>query len=301
MSEIAIEEEKIRAELDAKQADRKDVRGLLWSRCRCSSASPALFCAGLCVCWGLVPWFLTVPLVAQAAERARIVRELELAKEQDALQRARDENLVRMQEESAKRQEVARLESERALQAAQLDHDAQMQQAKLAAETEGRLRFEVCVDVVLVAVLVAMWVRLCVSARQRETEDVATRKLLAQSKADQEKWIAATLVAFEQLGIGAKALLTDYLGEVVGGTIALALGVYAAREGVVLLRTELPRYLGMPKLVRESSKKSSVGSALRTLLTCGCCRGSKAIDAFADVYLEKNLMAGLKTLATSTR
>ena len=59
---------------------------------------------------------------------------------------------------------------------------------------------------------------------QRETEDVATRKLIAQSKADQEKWLAAIQLTLTQLGVGAQALLTDHLFEVAVAVVSVALG-----------------------------------------------------------------------------
>ncbi len=59
------------------------------------------------------------------------------------LSRRKDEGLVAMEEAAAMRAEAARLESEAALQADRLRHEAEVQRETLEAETEGRLRFEV--------------------------------------------------------------------------------------------------------------------------------------------------------------
>lgn len=93
-----------------------------------------------------------------------------------------------------------------------------------------------------------------------------------------------------------QSLLNDHLVEVIGGVVVLALGVYASREAVILMRTEAQRLLGQPKLVRESSKKGLWG----TITSCGCCRRGSG-DAFAGVFLPPQLKHTLVTLATSTR
>ncbi len=66
-----------------------------------------------------------------------------LLKQEDDLNRRRDEDLVLLQEASAVRREASRLESEKALQDERLSHERDMLKERLQAETEGKLRLEV--------------------------------------------------------------------------------------------------------------------------------------------------------------
>ncbi len=134
---------------------------------------------------------------------------------------------------------------------------------------------------------------------QRETEDVATRKLLAQAKADQEKWLAAISLALTQLGAGAQSLMQDHLVEVVGAVVCIALGTYASREAVTLIRSEIQRRLSQPKLVRETSRQGLLSSTLSWLV--GLCRRGGLKDGFGDVVLEPTLDKALRVLAVSSR
>ena len=138
-----------------------------------------------------------------------------------------------------------------------------------------------------------------VLSQQRETEDVATRKLIAQSKADQEKWLAAISLALNQVGAGAQALMRDHLKEVVGAVVCIALGIYASREAVTLIRSEIQRRLSQPKLVRETSRVGLVSSLWQGLLSL--CKRGGAPDGFADVVLEPTLDKALRVLAVSSR
>jgi hypothetical protein len=137
------------------------------------------------------------------------------------------------------------------------------------------------------------------SPHQRETEDVATRKLIAQSKADQEKWLAAITLALSQLGAGAQTLLTHHLQEVVAAVVCVALGTYASREAVTLIRSEIQRRLSQPKLVRETSRQGLLSSVLSSITGLCCRRGP--VDGFADVVLEPTLSAALRVLSVSSR
>ncbi len=138
-------------------------------------------------------------------------------------------------------------------------------------------------------------------ACQRETEDVATRKLIAQSKADQEKWLAAISLTLSHLGTGAQALITDHLMDVAIAVVAIALGAFLSREMVSLVRMELQRRLAQPRLVRETSRRGfwmSLGGTLYSSLTCA---RSGPVDGFKDVILPAELDKSLRILAVSSR
>ena len=136
---------------------------------------------------------------------------------------------------------------------------------------------------------------------QRETEDVATRKMLAQSRADQEKWLAAIALTLSQLGSGAQTLVQDYLVEVVTAVVGVALGTYASREFVTLVRSEVQRRLSQPKLVRETSRQGYFSGLAASVMAAipGCKR--KDVDGFTDVVLQPQLEKSLRVLAVSSR
>jgi hypothetical protein len=82
-----------------------------------------------------------------------------LLKQEDDLNRRRDEDLVLLQEASAVRREASRLESEKALQDERLSRERDMLKERLQAETEGKLRLEVRLLCVCVSVCVRVRVR----------------------------------------------------------------------------------------------------------------------------------------------
>ena len=136
---------------------------------------------------------------------------------------------------------------------------------------------------------------------QRETEDVATRKLIAASKAEQEKWLAAISLTLTQIGVGAKAMIQDYLFEVVAAVVSVALGTYASREFVTLVRSELQRRLSQPKLVRETSRQGALSSLASFVASLVPVLRREQEDGFKDVVLQPALDKALRTLAVSSR
>lgn len=75
---------------------------------------------------------------------------------------------------------------------------------------------------------------------------------------------------------GSLALIGEHLWRVVGGAIAIAGGIYFAREAITLIRQEVGKRLGAPQLVRETSMSGPVSRYWRACTSC--CRRSSSIS-----------------------
>ncbi|RWW55726.1 hypothetical protein BHE74_00037605 [Ensete ventricosum] len=129
-------------------------------------------------------------------------------------QRARNQELVKMQEESSIRQEQIRRATEEQIQAQR--RQTEREKAELERET--------------------IRVRALAEAEGRAheaklAEDVNRRMLIERANAEREKWISAINTTFDHIGGGLRAILTDQnkLVIAVGGVTAVAAGVYTTR------------------------------------------------------------------------
>eukprot|EP00252_Welwitschia_mirabilis_P002894 TRINITY_DN12904_c0_g1_i1.p1 TRINITY_DN12904_c0_g1~~TRINITY_DN12904_c0_g1_i1.p1 ORF type:complete len:640 (-),score=132.23 TRINITY_DN12904_c0_g1_i1:235-2154(-) len=209
-------------------------------------------------------------------------------------QRLRNQELVRMQEESAMRQEQARRATEEQIQAQRRQTEKERAEieretlrVKAIAEAEGRAH------------------------EAKLAEEVNRRMLVERGKAETEKWTAAINTAFDHIGAGFKALLTDQnkLVVTVGGVTALAAGVYTTREGAKVVWGYVDRILGQPSLIRESSRGKYPWSGLvsRAMGTVSKA-GNKALggqsshnsNRFGDVILNPSLQKRIEQLAEAT-
>ncbi|CAD6343424.1 unnamed protein product [Miscanthus lutarioriparius] len=175
---------------------------------------------------------------SQTAQYEDELKRKRLQAEHEA-QRLRNQELVKMQEESGIRLEQIRRATEEQIQEQRRQterHRADLEQATLSkkamAEAEGRI-------------LVT-----------KQTEDVKRRLLLEEINADREKWIQVINTTFEHIGGGLRTILTDQnkLVVAVGGITALAAGIYTTREGARVVWGYVDRILGQPSLIRESSR-----------------------------------------------
>mmetsp|Transcript_9857 Transcript_9857/g.18579 ORF Transcript_9857/g.18579 Transcript_9857/m.18579 type:complete len:583 (-) Transcript_9857:273-2021(-) len=227
---------------------------------------------------------------AQSQTKAQLARyEDELARKRMEAEheqnRERNAELVSMQEESSKRQEVHRrvveeqIQSERkkgAEQMAEIERETLRQ--KSLFEAEGRVK------------------------ENRENEDVNRRQMLVRLKAEQEKALSVVNAVFNNVGAGARELLADTskLGLLVGGITALAMGVYGAREGAKLSARLLERYLGQPALVRETSKASLNPLSWSRRSAIASSGGLAPVVGLGEVVLEPGLDARVRQLASAT-
>ncbi|KAL8095570.1 hypothetical protein AgCh_036841 [Apium graveolens] len=204
--------------------------------------------------------------------------------------RTRNEELVKMQEESSIRQEQARRATEEQIQAQRLQTEREKAEieretirVRAMAEAEGRAH------------------------EAKLAEDVNRRMLVERASAERDKWVAAINTTFDQIGGGLRAILTDQnkLVVAVGGVTALAAGIYTTREGAKVIWSYVDRILGQPSLVRESTigKFPWSGSSRRfsTLLRGGnSASTSKNGNGFGDVVLHPSLQKRIQQLASST-
>ncbi|KAL1813634.1 hypothetical protein ACET3Z_023699 [Daucus carota] len=204
--------------------------------------------------------------------------------------RTRNQELVKMQEESSIRQEQARRATEEQIQAQRLQTEREKAEieretirVRAMAEAEGRAH------------------------EAKLAEDVNRRMLVERASAERDKWVAAINTAFDHIGGGLRAILTDQnkLVVAVGGVTALAAGIYTTREGAKVIWSYVDRILGQPSLVRESTigKFPWSGSSRRfsTLLRGGNnASTTNNGNGFGDVILHPSLQKRIQQLASAT-
>ncbi|CAL5344266.1 unnamed protein product [Camellia sinensis] len=205
--------------------------------------------------------------------------------------RARNQELVKMQEESAIRQEQARRATEEQIQAQRRQTEREKAEieretirVKAMAEAEGRAH------------------------EAKLGEEVNRRMLVERANAEREKWVAAINTAFDHIGGGLHAILTDQnkLVVAVGGVTALAAGIYTTREGARVLWSYVDRILGQPSLIRESSRGKYPWSGLfsRGMSTLSHktdkVSSLKNGNGFGDVILNPSLQKRIQQLARAT-
>jgi len=94
--------------------------------------------------------------------------------------------------------------------------------------------------------------------QERENVDVRLRELRASKAEERQTKLESLNATFAGLGAGMKTLLEDKqkMTQLVTGITALALGIYAAKNGTRMASNLMERRLGRPPLVRETSKWS---------------------------------------------
>ncbi|KAL2982995.1 hypothetical protein AAZX31_12G016800 [Glycine max] len=205
--------------------------------------------------------------------------------------RARNQELVKLQEESSIRQEQARRATEEQIQAQRRQTEREKAEieretirVRAMAEAEGRAH------------------------EAKLAEDVNRRMLVDRANAEREKWVAAINTTFEHIGGGLRAILTDQnkLVVAVGGVTALAAGVYTTREGARVIWGYIDRILGQPSLIRESSRGKYPWSGMFSRAMGSLSRrtdpgsSSKNGNGFGDVILHPSLQKRIQQLSSAT-
>lgn len=206
-------------------------------------------------------------------------------------QRARNQELVKLQEDSAVRQEQARRATEEQIQAQRRQTEREKAEieretirVRAIAEAEGRAH------------------------EAKLAEDVNRRILVDRANAEREKWVAAINTTFDHIGGGMRAILTDQnkLVVAVGGLTALAAGIYTTREGARVIWGYVDRILGQPSLIRESSRGKYPWSGFSSRAISSLSRSgdkispSKNGNGFGDVILHPSLQKRIQQLACAT-
>lgn len=232
----------------------------------------------------------------QAQTKSQMARyEDELARKrmqaENEYHRARNQELVKLQEESSIRQEQARRATEEQIQAQQRQTEREKAEieretirVRAMAEAEGRAH------------------------EAKLAEEVNRRILVDRANAEREKWVAAINATFDHIGGGLRAILTDQnkLVVAVGGVTALAAGIYTTREGARVIWSYVDRILGQPSLIRESSRGKYPWSGVITRNMSSLARksdkGSSSNNGkgFGDVILNSSLDKRIGQLASAT-
>ncbi|XP_030533070.1 ATPase family AAA domain-containing protein 3 [Rhodamnia argentea] len=232
----------------------------------------------------------------QAQTKSQMARyEDELARKrmqgENEYHRARNQELVKLQEESSIRQEQARRATEEQIQAQRRQTEREKAEieretikVRAMAEAEGRAH------------------------EAKLAEEVNRRILVDRANAEREKWVAAINATFDHIGGGLRAILTDQnkLVVAVGGVTALAAGIYTTREGARVIWSYVDRILGQPSLIRESSRgkypwSGVIPRSMRSLAHVSD-KGSSSNNrkGFGDVILNSSLDKRIQQLASAT-
>ncbi|KAK8698256.1 hypothetical protein V6N13_114381 [Hibiscus sabdariffa] len=221
----------------------------------------------------------------------------QMARYEDELARKRmqactywNQELVKLQEDSAIRQEQARRATEEQIQAQRRQTEREKAEieretirVRAMAEAEGRAH------------------------EAKLAEEVNRRMLVDRANAERENWVAAINTTFDHIGGGLRAILTDQnkLVVAVGGVTALAAGIYTTREGARVIWGYVDRILGQPSLIRESSRGKYPWSGIFTRTLSSLSRkGDKTLskngNGFGDVILHPSLQKRIQQLAGAT-
>ncbi|KAF9615801.1 hypothetical protein IFM89_026472 [Coptis chinensis] len=229
-------------------------------------------------------------LVAKVAELDLLKHRHEIA--DDELQRARNQELVKLQEQSTLKLEQFRRATEEQIQAQRRKteeekalNERETLRVKVMAEAEGR-------------------------ARERKlTEEVDRRLQLERLEKEKEKLVAAINAVSAHLRDGLTVLLTDKnkLVVTVGGLTAVAAGIYTTREGARVIWGYVDRILGQPSLIRESSRGKYPWSGFFSRGMSTLSKASKGSgpnngngNGFGDVILNPSLQKRIIQLASAT-
>jgi ATPase family AAA domain-containing protein 3A/B len=224
---------------------------------------------------------------AQVAARMKQYED-ELARKrmmaEHELQRQRNSETVKLNEEAHARQEGERLKIERQIQAERRSAESyaaelkkQVEREKALAEAEGRIK------------------------ENRENEDVNRRAAILRYQEETKKAIESINAIFGNLGNASLELLADRtkLLTLVGGVTGLFLGIFGAREATRVVGRTIDRWLGTPRLVRETSRFN-----IWDVKTWGqSSQRAKSFDEvkrdFSDIVLPAQLHNNVRLLASS--
>lgn len=238
-------------------------------------------------------------LQQDAQAKAQILRyEDELARKRMQTDhesgRRHNAELVRMQEESAAKQEDHKRAAEEQIQA-QLRR-TEKENAEIERET---VRFKIEEEAKGRAL------------EERLSEDVNRRMLVESLKGETENWLSAINTTFGHIEGGFRILFTDRtkLLMAVGGVTALAAGVYTTREGARVTWGYINRILGQPSLIRESSiakypwsgmVTSGVGKLFKKSTTAGGMGFMQNKTNSGSIVLHPSLQRRIEQLARAT-
>lgn len=208
---------------------------------------------------------------------AELKQKRALMQDEDELVRAREAQRVDSEERLARLRESERLAVEEKLTARRAEADAAVALAKAKAEAEGRV------------------------LEAERTADLRAKEAQAAATASRQRLLDGITAVLDGIGAGALALIKDHLQTVLAALATLMAAYFLAREGAILVRTELTRLLGQPTLVRETSLKRGPAGLLGRWAPTFAVQRSNPSDPFQGVVLSKDIEQKARVLAESTR
>lgn len=179
-----------------------------------------------------------------AIERKATTAEDDAAKgrirNEDAAERDRHSEQLRLQEESTARQEAQKRQMDAAMLQRRLENERELEKHRREAEL-ARVKAEADAE----------------AAAERENEPLRLRAMRAKMAEERKRLLDAVALVASYIGRGAAALLDDprALSTVALAIVALISGGFFSREAAKLARSLAEAYLGRPRLVRETSRK----------------------------------------------
>ncbi|KAL8564954.1 hypothetical protein ACOMHN_019857 [Nucella lapillus] len=194
--------------------------------------------------------------------------------EQLAQQAKMNENNLRQQEESVKKQE--------ALRRATIEHEAELRHKNEMQKLEAELRGKAKVD--------------------RENQDIIREQIKLKAAENRQTVLESIKTAGSVLGTGFQAFISDWdkVTATALGLTMVAVGVYAAKYGTGVGAKYIESRLGKPSLVRDTSRFTAL-EALKHPITTVRNMQLKPEDALQGIVLRPKLEERLRDVAIATR
>ena len=223
------------------------------------------------------------PRTLQALQDYKLSGDRENMRHSDALARKRDDDRRAGDLEAERVRAAVRRQAEEEIQAEKRrsdEHRARLERdnmkARALAEAEGRIK------------------------EQRENEDLFLRQLSARAKEERATRLESITSVFKHLGESLSSFIVDTprVTATVTALTALAVGVYASREGARVAAALVKKRLLTPPLVRETSRAQGLLGRLRGGISSGGGGEGRSLD---DVVLTGGLAARIGEVSAFTR
>ncbi|XP_076472724.1 ATPase family AAA domain-containing protein 3-like [Babylonia areolata] len=212
----------------------------------------------------------------QQNQRAQYQDQLARKRYDDQLaQQARmNEDNIRKQEESVKKQE--------ALRRATIEHEAELRHKNEMQRLEAELRGKAKVD--------------------RENQDIIREQIKLKAAENRQTVLESIKTAGSVLGTGFQAFISDWdkVTATALGLTMVAVGVYAAKYGTGVGAKYIESRLGKPSLVRDTSRFTAIEALKHPVKTVKNMQ-LKPEDALTGIVLRPKLEERLRDIAIATR
>ena len=232
----------------------------------------------------LTPHHTPPARIPQALTDYKLQGDRQTAQHADSLARRRDEDRRAGDLEAERLRAAVRRQAEEEIQAEKRrsdEHRARLERenmkARSLAEAEGRIK------------------------EQRENEDLFLRQLSARAREERSTRLESITAVFKHLGESLSSFIVDTprVTATVTALTALAVGVYASREGARVAAALVKKRLLTPPLVRETSRAAGLLGRLRG--SGGGGGGGGEGRSLDDVVLTGELGARIGEVSAFTR